>query len=467
MAEDSQLLRRFANEHSESAFGELVARHLPLVYSTALRQTFGDTHLAQDVAQLVFADLARKAPSLSENVILAGWLHRATIFAARQTLRGEHRRRLREQHAVTMNAIQSESESADWQQIRPLLDEALERLNKTDRDALLLRFFEQQSLAQIGTNLGSTEDAARKRIARALEKLRAMLQRRGVTTTAVSLSTAISANAVQVAPAGLAATLTKTSFIAAGTGTTLTLLKIMTATQLKLGVSALVLAGATTAFIVQHQAQARLREENQSLQQQIAQLQSNDEDYSNRLTEMNDDKKLSDDQFNELLQLRGEVGMLRHQTDEIGTLQAQLQRSLQEGEARQATEEGSASNQQRQIFMAKMNNSRHLMMDFIAYASANHGQFPTNFDQVDAYTNQYSISGTDGLQIVYQGSQDEMTNPSEIIVVQESQASSTYDGKWAKVYGFADGHSEVHVEADGDFSTFEQQHTFQPPANNQ
>src|SRR5271170_6102575 len=194
MPDDRQLLRRFAGDRSESAFGELVARHVALVYSAALRQTGGDAHLAQDIAQLVFADLARKAPALSKNVVLAGWLHRATIFAARQILRGERRRRAREQEAVTMNAIQSETGNDNWQQIRPLLDEALERLNKTDRDALLLRFFEQQSLAQVGANLGSNEDAARKRVNRALEKLRAILTRNGVTTTAAALSTVISAN---------------------------------------------------------------------------------------------------------------------------------------------------------------------------------------------------------------------------------------------------------------------------------
>src|SRR5580698_9128414 len=149
---DHQLLRSFTREHSESAFAELVARHLPLVYSAALRQTGGDIHAAKDVAQLVFVDFARKAQGLSENVILAGWLHRATIFAARQILRGDRRRREREQQAVTMNAPASDTEN-DWQQIRPLLDEALDRLNKADRDALLLRFFEQQSFAQIGTNL--------------------------------------------------------------------------------------------------------------------------------------------------------------------------------------------------------------------------------------------------------------------------------------------------------------------------
>src|SRR5215469_6734664 len=97
MPDDRQLLRHFTTECSESAFGELAARHLPLVYSVALRQTNGDSHLAQDVAQLVFTDLARKASTLSDNVVLAGWLHRATLYAARQILRGERRRRMREE----------------------------------------------------------------------------------------------------------------------------------------------------------------------------------------------------------------------------------------------------------------------------------------------------------------------------------------------------------------------------------
>src|SRR5580698_3579863 len=116
MSDDRQLLRRFAAERSEAAFGELVARHLPLVYSTAVRQAGGDEHLAKDVAQLVFTDLARKAQGLSENVILAGWLHRATIFAARQILRGDRRRQLREQQAAAMNTSepQPEPENAGW-----------------------------------------------------------------------------------------------------------------------------------------------------------------------------------------------------------------------------------------------------------------------------------------------------------------------------------------------------------------
>jgi len=153
------------------------------------------------------------------------------------------------------------------------------------------------------------EASAQKRVARALEKLRAILVRRGI-TTAAALASVISAHAVQVAPAGLAATLTTASIAGAGTGT-IALLKIMTATQLKLGISALVVAGATTALVVQHQAQIKLREENQSLRQQMTQLKTDNESLSKRLATVGDSKSLSDDQLNELLKLRGDVGQLK------------------------------------------------------------------------------------------------------------------------------------------------------------
>ncbi|HXB58854.1 MAG TPA: sigma-70 family RNA polymerase sigma factor [Candidatus Acidoferrales bacterium] len=462
MSDDRQLLRRFAEERSEAAFGELVTRHLPLVYSTAIRQAGGDEHLAKDVAQLVFTDLARKAPGLSENIILAGWLHRATIFAARQTLRGDRRRREREQQAVIMNAVQSESESADWQQIRPLLDEALDRLGKADRDALLLRFFEQQSFSQIGANLGGSEDAARKRITRALEKLRTILQKHGVTTTVAALSTVVSANAIQTVPVGLASVLTNTSLAAAATGTTFTLLKIMTATQLKLGLGALVVAGATTAFVVQHQMQSKLLAENQSLRQQLAQLQNDNNDLSNRLTDASDAKKLTDDQFNELLRLRGEVGRLRQKTNELGESQASLENSLREEQARQPAEDDSARDRQRQMFEAKASDAKNMAIDQIYYANDHQGQYPTNVNQLDAYTNRFPVSGTNDFQIVFQGSRSEISNPANVIVVQEPDAWPTFDGKWGKVYGFADGHAELHTTADGNFDAFELQHSVPP-----
>jgi DNA-directed RNA polymerase specialized sigma24 family protein len=135
MVDDQQLLRQYAADGSEAAFGELVGRYVNLVYSAALRRTGGDIHLAQDVAQMVFTDLARKASSLPRGVVLGGWLHRATSYATAQLLRSERRRQAREQEAVAMNALTSEP-APDWEQIHPLLDEALDRLGAADRDAL-------------------------------------------------------------------------------------------------------------------------------------------------------------------------------------------------------------------------------------------------------------------------------------------------------------------------------------------
>jgi RNA polymerase sigma factor (sigma-70 family) len=242
------------------------------VYSAALRRTGGDAHLAQDVAQLVFADLARKARSLPPGVVLAGWLHRASRFAAAQLIRTERRRQLREQEAVRMNVSEP---APDWEQIRPLLDAALDELGAADRDALVLRFMEQRSLAEVGAALGANEDAARKRVQRALEKMRVRLVRQGVPTTAASLSAAIAVNAVQAAPAGLAATLASASLAttASGTAGAFTWLKYMIMTKLKFAiVSAVIVAGITLPLVIQHQARTRLREQAEAMRQQNERL---------------------------------------------------------------------------------------------------------------------------------------------------------------------------------------------------
>src|ERR1019366_9250812 len=162
---------------------------------------------------------------------------------------------------------------------------------------ILLRYFENRSFTEVGAKLGLNENTARMRVDRAVEKLRDILTRRGL-TTATALASVISANAVQLAPASLAAMLTTASIVSAGTGT-FTLLKIMTATKLKLGISALVVAGAATAFVVQNQVQERLRADNESLTQQLAQLKTDKEKPSNQPATTGDSQKLPDEQFNE------------------------------------------------------------------------------------------------------------------------------------------------------------------------
>src|SRR5687768_15591944 len=188
------LLRQYAENGSEIAFQELVSRYIDLVHSVAFRRVNGDAPLAQDVAQKVFTDLATKAPALSSGVRLGGWLHRHTCFVAATLVRGEHRRRVREQIAVQMNTL-NEPPEAGWKEVAPVLDEAIDQLEETDRDAVVLRFYEQRGLREMGAVLGVSEDAAQKRVSRALGKLRTLLTRRGVTLSGAALGNALAAEA--------------------------------------------------------------------------------------------------------------------------------------------------------------------------------------------------------------------------------------------------------------------------------
>lgn len=222
MIEDAELLRRYAATGAEDAFEELVRRRLDLVYSVALRQVGGDAHLAEDITQSVFADLARKAPQLSQRQVLSGWLYRSTQFAASDVVRSERRRRTREQESQTMSESTTlASRDVDWQQLRPLLDQTMGKLDEDDRDALALRYFEDRSFAEIGGVLRLTEDTARKRVDRALDKMAGLLARHGITSPATALGLAL-AHQVGAAPAGLVASITASSLatISAGTATT-------------------------------------------------------------------------------------------------------------------------------------------------------------------------------------------------------------------------------------------------------
>ena len=221
-----------------------------------------------------------------------------------------------------MNDTDSDCE-AHWEQIGPELDQALDRLNRADRDALVLRYFSQRSFADIGAALGSNEDTARKRVTRALAKLRLLLERRGVTTSVSTLSALLAAHAVQAAPAGLTATLASTSFaasVSAG-GTALTLIKLMTMTKLKTGLaSAVVIAAVSTPLVMQYQSAARLREENNALR---SQLQTVAAPLTAAATPVIADQPDDSEQYRELLRLRGEVGQLRRQTNELDNLRSE------------------------------------------------------------------------------------------------------------------------------------------------
>jgi RNA polymerase sigma factor (sigma-70 family) len=204
---------------SDAAFADIVARYADLVYSAALRQT-GEPESAREAAQAVFADLARKAATLPANVVLAGWLYRGARFAALGYLRAERRRQERETQAMQLLGANIASDP-EWRQLEPMLDEAMASLDDPERDAVLLRFFQRRDLRAVGAAFGVSEDAAQKRVSRALDKLREFFLRRGIAVSMAALGAGLLANTVQAAPVGLAASLCAgalTGMAASGTG---------------------------------------------------------------------------------------------------------------------------------------------------------------------------------------------------------------------------------------------------------
>ena len=317
--DDTDLLRRYAEERAEDAFAELVRRYIDLVHSAALRQVGGNAATAADVTQSVFVELAHNAGRLAGHPALTGWLYTTTRRMAAHAVRSEARRERREQEAHAMQELLREpvGPDLDWTRLRPVLDAAMHDLGEADRLAVLLRHFEQRPFAEVGAKLGLSENAARMRVSRALDKLRAKLAKRGVTSTASALATALAGRAIAAAPDALAAKLTIAALSATATTTSTSgLLTLMASTQSKITAGAAGLVILATAFSVQHLRAARLIEEKAALERRLDGIA--DELASTRLVSKQRSEELAKLRTvqPELLRLRGEVARLHR---EVGT----------------------------------------------------------------------------------------------------------------------------------------------------
>jgi len=318
---DHELLTRFARTGDEAAFAALVQRHVNLVWSAARRFT-GDDTLAGEVTQAVFIILAQKAGRLSAKIILTGWLYQTARLTAANALKENRRRQHREHQAYMESTLNRGGDASSptanesiWQQLAPVLDEAMHALRTADRDAVLLRYFENKSLADVGAALGVSEDAARVRVNRALDKLRALLAKQGIQFDAGAIAAAVTANAVSAAPAALAASITT----AVLTGTSLTLTTIAMTTLQKIAVTAaltVTIGGGLFAAKQAHDAQNEVRTlqaQLAPLTEQIHQLQAERDKATNQIAGLNEELAKNKKNNLELLKLRGELGVLGNQ----------------------------------------------------------------------------------------------------------------------------------------------------------
>jgi RNA polymerase sigma factor (sigma-70 family) len=460
---DRQLLERYARDRSEEAFAEIVRRHLNLVYSAALRQV-RQPQLAEEISQSVFLDLARQAAKLQPDTILSAWLYQVTRRTSVDLIRRESRRQAREQVAHELNAMNAPD--TDWSTIEPLLEQAMDTLEEKERAAVLLRFFERKSLSDVGAALGVNEEAARKRVSRSVDRLREYFVSRGVPVSGVGLTATISANAIQAAPAALtpavisAASISATYSAASATAAA----KLIAMTTIQKTLLATTLIAATTCVYQMSEA-SRARNQLRAAQQQESSLTSQIEDLTHQRDELSGQLASTKENNpagpnNELLRLRNEVGQLRTQL-------AAASRPRQEAPApaRRDDDAITPEEESKRMAIAKMNYERQWLMAFIMFADKNDGQFPTNFAQAEPFLSpeakvehdlkpgEFPPGGMkfgllpENYEVMFQGSLEDLTNPSGQIVLREKTPRQLEDGSYVRAYGFADGHAEIHKSA--------------------
>ena len=448
---DHELLAEHGSGASAEAFTELVRRHLPLVLSTARRRLTAPDQ-ADDVAQQVFTLFARKARSLPSDVILAGWLYRTTCLVAGDQNRSDRRRLQREHQSVT--AMNESASDSTWREIQPLLDEAMTCLTERDRDAVVLRYFEDRSLKEVGDAMGISPDAAQKRLSRSLERLRESLARKHRVVTPAALGAAITAGAIQATPGSVqAATIAATALSAASTGFSLSTASLIAMSTLKTLTVGVVSAALVTALVLQ---QKRLHEAEAERERAVAAAEAATTSPFPTTTTSG-----STGVDPELLRLRGEVARLRGLSNELASLRRENSRlqSLRTVSSPISESLGDGARQG----IEKMQYLKAWMYAFHQYLEGHDGVFPKSFEEVTAAGFQVADGpgfSSSELEILYKGRLDEVKDPARIIVLRERELFRDPAGNgFNRTYAFADGHVEIHHSPDEDFATWEREHS--------
>jgi RNA polymerase sigma factor (sigma-70 family) len=311
MNSNPDLLSKFVSDCSESAFRELVDRHIDMVFGVAFRRLGGDFHLAKDATQEVFSAFAQKAPTLKPNC-LSGWLHQHACFVTANIIRSEQRRKARELTANDMNASQSK-EHDSWSAVLPELDEAIESLPVEEREIILLRYFSKQNFQTIGKSLAISEDAAQKRVSRILDKLRSHFSSRGIALANAGIAALLTAQGLSAAPAGFTAVVATSAITATKiTTSSATIFQLFAMSPIKLAsIGTVCLMAVVAPLIMQHQSNQRLRTENLRLRKELAAFAPPPSAVAKSDSPTNQMASTKFQPDTELLRLRGQVGLLK------------------------------------------------------------------------------------------------------------------------------------------------------------
>jgi RNA polymerase sigma factor (sigma-70 family) len=448
--QDRELLARYAREGCEGSFAELVRRHIDLVWGAAWRIT-GDADLSKDISQRVFSDLAAKARILPEQVSIPGWLYRASVLAAKKTVRTNLRRARREAEAMD-SQITPSTEPAD--ELIPLLDEALQHLPERDRSVVVLRFFARKSLAEIGKEFAISEDAAQKRVSRALDRLKVHFQGQGRTLTAGTLAATLTAASVAAAPAGVAASIAAVSCHAVALGGAWpALVEQLTLMKTKLIFTGAALIAVGTPLVMQQQTLAAL--ERQRAELEVAtpvnsipaaqrQLAAEWAQYQRDLPELE--------------RLRAESARFR-----AAGISPELQRELAELRqqlvaAQSGTKLASDSIQANQLREQTVSAMKQLGLAARIFANEHGESLPQSFLQIRGQLGPDPVlpagMSLERFEFVEHERLIKETEP-ELILIREKEPRKQPDGKWARAYTLGDGSVQQITFDTEDFSEWE------------